>query len=94
MQIIIAQDGLKITQNKDRYFKYIDNLKQFIKDNKINNIVIKLKETNGCYSGNIRNILQFIKYKYLLIIQHDMPFIKDINLNTEDDTLNDDENEI
>ena len=69
--------------NKD-YEEYLNNLQNYCnsynqKNNKFNLIIIKRK-TWGHLTGNIRNALQHVNSKYILVIQHDFPFIKQFDI--------------
>ena len=75
--IILAHDGLNELQIKNKnivrdYSKYINDLKDFYKDHQ--NIKIIVRNNHGHLVGNIRNALQYINSRFLLIIQHDLPF--------------------
>ena len=73
-KIILAHD-----HNDDiNYIKYIENLNKYIKSN--SNIKILIRTTKGHLTGNIRNVLPHVTSKYILVIQHDLPFIKKIDI--------------
>jgi GR25 family glycosyltransferase involved in LPS biosynthesis len=65
--------------NSDNYKKYLDNLHTYIKNK--NNIKIIVRNNYGHLTGNIRNSISHVKTKYILIIQHDLPFIRYVNIN-------------
>jgi hypothetical protein len=58
------------------YKKYIDNLKEYIQDFKNTKIVIR--DSHGHLTGNIRNSIPHVKTEYILLVQHDLPFIRDV----------------
>jgi hypothetical protein len=60
------------------YKNYLNNLKEYISDKK--NIKIVLRKTHGGLSENIRNVLKYIHTDYMLVIQHDFPFIRDFEI--------------
>ena len=73
-KIILAHD-----YNKDiNYIQYFEKLNDYI--NPLSNIKIEIRTTKGHLTGNIRNVLQYITSKYILVIQHDLPFIKEFDI--------------
>jgi hypothetical protein len=72
--IIIAHDY----STDSRFKEYITNLNKYILDYKNINIVIR--NSHGHLTGNVRNAFNFINTKYVLIIQHDLPFIRDFEI--------------
>ena len=84
LKIIIACDGLK-ENNKD-YLEYIQNLINFYKNNK--NIEVILNKNFGHLVGNIKNVINKIETKYIMIIQHDLLFCMDIDLDEILEDLN------
>jgi len=74
-QIILAHDY----SNNNRYDDYLQNLREYISDKR--NIKIVVSDTNGHLTGNIRNAFYFIDTEYVLILQHDLPFIKSFDIN-------------
>ena len=88
LKILIACDGLKLnTDNKKmvKYHKYIDNLKNKWKDNE--NIKIILNNKFGHLVGNIKNVFSYVETDYILIVQHDLMFVSQLNLNDIIDDL-------
>lgn len=73
--IIISCDGTD--QENQEYNNFINNLNEKYKNNK--NISIIVNEKKGHLSGNIRNSIKHVKTKYILIVQHDLVIIKEIN---------------
>jgi hypothetical protein len=69
-KIILAHDA----GTDEKYLKYLDNLREYIAP--FPHISITIRETHGCLTGNIRNALQLVTSKYILVIQHDLPFVK------------------
>jgi len=57
---------------------YLINLKRYIADKP--NIKIVVRNSPGHLTGNIRNAFQYINTEYVLIIQHDLPFIRTLNI--------------
>lgn len=68
-EIILAHDY----NNHINYIKYFENLNEYIKS--YSNIKIVKRKDHGHLTGNIRNALQYVNSKYILVIQHDLPFI-------------------
>ena len=83
-KIILAHDY----HYNDDYYKYLDTLNNYIKDN--DDIEIIVRSDHGNLTGNIRNSINYINTKYILVIQHDLPFIDyfDINKVIEDLEIN------
>lgn len=84
VNIILSHDALNkndITNVKciNKYNKYLENLKEYYKN--YSNIKIINLSKHGHLTGNIRNALQYINTKYILIIQHDLSFRKEFDIN-------------
>ena len=73
-KIILAHDY----SNNISYDDYFKNLKEYIK--LYSNIKIVTRQTHGHLVGNIRNALKYVKSKYILVMQHDLPFIRKLNV--------------
>ena len=69
-EIILAHDY----NNHINYIIYFEKLNDYIKS--YSNIKIIQRKDHGHLTGNIRNALSYVNSKYILIIQHDLPFIK------------------
>ena len=72
-KIIIAHDY----SNERRYNEYLANLKEYIKKYHFDNISLVMNETHGHLVGSLRNALRYVTTKWLLIVQHDFPFIQE-----------------
>lgn len=72
--IIITHDY----STDSRFQDYLKNLHNYISDFK--NIKIVIRNSHGHLTGNVRNAFNFIKTEYVLIIQHDLPFIRDFEI--------------
>jgi len=72
--IILAHDH----SDNLNYKEYLKRLRKYISDKP--NIKIVIKKQHGGLSENIRNALKSIKTKYILVIQHDFPFIRDFEI--------------
>jgi hypothetical protein len=73
--ILLAHDY----NDHPKYLEYLEYLKDYIKHK--SNIKIVKRESNGHLTGNIRHAMQFVTTKYVLILQHDLPFIRKVNIN-------------
>jgi GTP:adenosylcobinamide-phosphate guanylyltransferase len=73
-KIILAHDY----GNTKSYIDYLYNLQNYIRDKP--NITIVTMSKKGYLTGNIKNAMQHIDSDYMLIVQHDLPFIQDINI--------------
>ena len=83
VDIILSHDGLNEFQIKnkiivEKYNNYISNLNTHYKD--YPNIKVIVRTNHGHLTGNIRNALQYINTKYILIIQHDLAFSRKFNI--------------
>lgn len=76
--MILAHDHTD-TLNDGRYAKYFENLIEYVKDKPIQ---IVWRTSRGHLTGNIRNALQHVTTKYVLIVQHDLPFRTAINFSS------------
>jgi GTP:adenosylcobinamide-phosphate guanylyltransferase len=74
VKIILAHDY----HNSNKYTEYFEKLTHYTK--LFPHIeIIKLSQ-HGHLVGNIRNALSNITSKYILVIQHDLPFVKEFNI--------------
>jgi hypothetical protein len=60
------------------YNTYLHSLQNYIKSMP-NTRIVKL-EQKGYLTGNIKNALRHVDSKYILIVQHDFPFVKEVNI--------------
>jgi hypothetical protein len=75
-KIIISADGYD--QPNLEYQQFLNNLRdQYQSDSSIQ-VVVNPKK--GHLTGNIRNSIQYVDTKYILMIQHDLVLIKKVNL--------------
>jgi len=72
--ILLAHDY----NDNELYSQYFDNLHKYI-ENKPNIQIIK-RDTHGHLTGNVRNAIQYVKTKYILILQHDLQFRRKFNI--------------
>lgn len=72
--IILAHDF----SNNAKYIEYVDNLVNYISND--NRIIFKMRDTHGHLVGNIKNIIDLINTKYILMMQHDLPFIREFEI--------------
>jgi GTP:adenosylcobinamide-phosphate guanylyltransferase len=80
--IILAHDY----SEDSRFREYLKNLKNYIINYK--NIKIVVRNSHGHLTGNLRNAFNEIKTEYVLIIQHDLPFIRDFEINKVIEDMN------
>jgi len=74
-KVILAHD---YSEDKN-YTEYLDNLNNYIKN--LPNFQITKCQKHSHLVGNIRNALLKVNSKYILVIQHDLPFIAEFNIN-------------
>jgi hypothetical protein len=72
--IILAHDY----NDKEDYLEYLSNLEEYTRDKP--NITIIKRDTHGCLTGNVRNAFNYITTEYVLILQHDLPFIRELEM--------------
>jgi len=70
--VLLAHD-FHTNTNYELYFK---NLENFIKDKPTFKII--RRDTPGCLTGNVRTGIDHVKTKFVLILQHDLPFIRKV----------------
>ena len=73
-KIILAHDYC----NNVNYNLYFKELNHYVKA--FPNIMIVTRETHGHLVGNIRNALHYVTTKYILVIQHDLPFVRSFDI--------------
>lgn len=72
--IILAHDF----NDSESYKQYLANLEKYIKDKP--DVRIVTCEKHKHLTGNVRNAFNHINTDYVLIIQHDLPFIREFNI--------------
>lgn len=70
--LILAHDY----NDSPKYKEYINNLKEYIQD--LKNTKILIRDSHGHLTGNIRNSIPHVETEYILLVQHDLPFIRDV----------------
>ena len=80
--IVLAHDYPSDPSEVDleNYLKYYNKLQK--KYTSKGNFKIIMLDKHGHLSGSIRNAFNYVDSKYVLLVQHDFPFIKKVNLNT------------
>lgn len=73
--IILAHDY----NNNKMYTEYLNNLYAYIKTLSYN-VIVTVCKTHVHLTGNIRNALDYVKTKYILVVQHDLKFIKECDI--------------
>lgn len=83
IKIILSHDNIKETEKTDieikKYKDYFKNLEDYCKISDYINIQIILNNEWGHLSGSFKNALNYINTPYILVLQHDLPFIRKIN---------------
>ena len=69
-KIILAHDY----SDKKEYKAYLKNLENYVKN--MDNVQIVVKDDWGNLTGNVRNAMKYVNTKYVLLVQHDFPFIQ------------------
>jgi hypothetical protein len=75
-KVIIACDGSD-TKN-EKYDQFVKNLKDFYSDNSTVSVILNSKK--GHLSGNIRNAFSNVNTEFVMLVQHDLLFVKKINV--------------
>lgn len=76
--IYIALDWVTQPEAPVSYLKYIENLRKYAKKNP--RIKLSIRDSHGHLSGNIRHCLQYVKSKYIFLLQHDFLHIEPFNM--------------
>lgn len=76
--IVLAHDGVKDSSCIESYEKYLSNLQEYITP--FSNMQIVACKEHVCLSGSVRNAFNHVNTTHVLIIQHDLPFIKEIDM--------------
>ena len=72
--IILAHDF----SDRPEFIDYLCNLKRYCSDKP--NIKIVVRDSHGHLTGNVRNAFESINTEYILLLQHDLPFIRGFKL--------------
>lgn len=68
---------------KETYPKYLEKLKEFLETNTFDiPIEFVQAETWGGLTGNINNAMKHVETEHIFMVQHDLEFVQDINVNT------------
>jgi hypothetical protein len=81
IKIIFCLDAPKPNQQSaeiDKYKEFIQNLENRFRQ-KGNYVFIKQSEW-GHLSGGLKNAIEFVNTNFVLVLQHDLPFIKHVDL--------------
>ena len=73
-KIILAHDY----SDKKKYKTYLKNLENYVKN--MDNVQIVVRDDWGHLTGNVRNAMKYVKTKYVLLVQHDFPFIQKVDI--------------
>ena len=81
--IVLAHDY----NDSSAYQTYLENLSVYVSVCELfsthfdkPNIKLLVRENHGCLTGNIRNAMLHINSDYVLIVQHDLPFVQEFNI--------------
>ena len=72
--IILAHDY----STNSKFIEYLTNLNEYISNKPAIKLVVR--DSHGCLTGNIRNAFNYVTTEYVLLIQHDLPFIKSFEI--------------
>lgn len=88
VNVILAHD-YNSHPDYEKYFIYLDTFVQnFNKTQNKYNLIIVKRNNHGGLTGNIRNAMKYVNTKYILMMQHDLPFCKNVNIDTIIDDMN------
>ena len=73
-KIILAHDY----SDKKEYKAYLKNLENYVEN--MENVQIVVRDDWGHLTGNVRNAMKYVKTKYILLVQHDFPFIQAVDI--------------
>ena len=77
-KIILSHDGHSDDKYSKNYLKYLETIKQKYTQNK--NFYINNLNKRKHLSGNIRSAFELVTPKYVLILQHDLLFIRSFDV--------------
>ena len=72
--IILSHDY----SNHPDYLQYLHCLRDYVQQKPEFQIVTR--DTHGHLTGNVRNALQYVNTPYVMVLQHDMPFISSFSV--------------
>ena len=78
IEIIITHDY----HSDKKYLKYLIKLNEYVETLPYKKIRIIVSDKHVHLTGIIRNAIEILNTKYVLIVQHDLPFIENINIDT------------
>jgi len=77
--VVLAHDVGDRSKCGEGYLQYLNDIALKYRGNK--NIVITKTSCKKHLTGNVRKAFQYIDSKYVLVIQHDLPFIQSFDIN-------------
>lgn len=85
LNCIIAHDGVRLlarAKERKRYKEYFKNLTSELenKSSSVDSFFIVRKRTRSHLTGNLKNAIKYVKTEFILVVQHDLMFIKSIDL--------------
>lgn len=72
--IILAHDY----SDDEKYKEYLTALENYVADKPAMKIVVR--DSFGALVGNLRNAFKYVSTDYVLVIQHDLPFVRSFSL--------------
>lgn len=78
--VVLAHDYPSKDEDLSRYLEYYENLKKKYKERK--EFVFTMTDEWSCLTGSIRSAFKYVDSKYVLLVQHDFPFITEIDFNS------------
>lgn len=88
-KIVLAHDFVSSDSQKETYFEYYDKIKE--KYNSDDNFIVTMLDKYGHLTGSIRNAFKYVESKYVLLVQHDFPFVRQVDLCSIMDDMDNDE---
>tara|TARA_B110000977_G_C11039869_1_gene478455 strand:+ start:586 stop:1332 length:747 start_codon:yes stop_codon:yes gene_type:complete len=85
LKFLNLEPGIKVIlthdfSDNDNYANYIENLYIYTQKNTDFVFEIVVLSKHGHLTGNIRNAFNHVHTQFVLVIQHDFPFIRNINI--------------
>ncbi len=78
-KVLIAQDGCDDSDVLPTYDRYLHKLERLLDRSPLNSRIVR-NPIRGHLTGNIRNAIQFVDTKYVLMLQHDLPFVTEFEI--------------
>jgi hypothetical protein len=87
LNCIISHDGVRLlarAKERKKYKEYLKNLASELdtKSSTADRFLIVRKKSRSHLTGNLKNAIKYVKTEFVLVVQHDLMFIKSINLDS------------